>query len=360
MKNLSRIFSLILCLVMLCGILCITAFAAEVDVDYDNKKFTGLEGLKELIANYNGENASHAEEFQNTETELVITESITIPGDLRVRSKKIVIPEGVTVTLENPTIPDGGRMDAANLVIEGTLVNFGTVLLWDASEVYGEVINNGMISVVDYKDGQDGYLTFFGGKYSGSGRIYMTADTFENTYFRINGLNEHDFAYDFFNSDGMEKTCIRVLYDYFNSDVKPAPGASVAMFRMYDPNSGEHFYTGSTLERFNLIDAGWNYEGVGFNFPAAGEPVYRLYHEPTGEHLYTRNGNEKDYLADLGWMLEGVAFNSADENQVAQYRLHNPNETRGAYHFTGSVEERDYLISIGWEYQGIGWYSCRG
>ena len=132
----------------------------------------------------------------------------------------------------------------------------------------------------------------------------------------------------------------------------------VNMFRMYDPHSGEHFYTGSTQERSDLLDAGWIYEGVGFTFPLVmGDPVYRLYDPVYGEHLYTMNEDEKAGLMAMGWNCEGVAFNSATENDVPQFRLYNPNEKRGAYHFTASVQERDHLISLGWEYHGIGWYS---
>ena len=131
------------------------------------------------------------------------------------------------------------------------------------------------------------------------------------------------------------------------------------MFRMYDPNSGEHFYTGSTEERENLVAAGWHYEGVGFTFSmTTGAPVYRLYdRHNTFEHLYTMDVEERDRLVAEGWELEGIAFNSAYDTEVPQYRLHNPNETRGAYHFTASEEERDNLIAAGWEYQGIGFYS---
>ena len=140
------------------------------------------------------------------------------------------------------------------------------------------------------------------------------------------------------------------------------------MFRMYDPNSGEHFYTGSTEERENLVAAGWNYEGVGFTFSrTTGLPVYRLYDPITGEHLYTmqepvKTGTQyegKDLYECEGriWLYEGIAFNSAYDTEVPQYRLYNPNATRGAYHFTASIEERNYLISIGWEDQGICFYS---
>ena len=133
----------------------------------------------------------------------------------------------------------------------------------------------------------------------------------------------------------------------------------VHMFRLYNPNTGEHFYTGSTEERDNLITAGWQYEGVGFTFPAnTGAPVHRLFQPSTGEHLYTMDEAEKDRLISEGWNYESVAFNSAYDTEAVQHRLHNPNETVGAYHFTFSEEEMQSLIAAGWKYQGIGWYSC--
>ena len=140
------------------------------------------------------------------------------------------------------------------------------------------------------------------------------------------------------------------------------------MFRLYDPNSGEHFYTGSVEERENLVAAGWNYEGVGFTFSrTTGMPVYRLYDPVYGEHLYTmqqpvKTGTQyegKDLYECEGriWLYEGIAFNSAYDTEVPQYRLRNPNATRGAYHFTSSTVERDNLIAAGWISEGICFYS---
>ena len=132
-----------------------------------------------------------------------------------------------------------------------------------------------------------------------------------------------------------------------------------SMYRMYNPNSGEHFYTGDKTERKTLEDAGWKYEGVGFTFPAStGKPVYRLFQPSTGEHLYTMSEEEKAKLLSEGWNYEGIAFNSGNENEVPQYRLHNPNVSVGAYHFTASLEERNTLLAAGWQDQGIGFYTC--
>ena len=128
--------------------------------------------------------------------------------------------------------------------------------------------------------------------------------------------------------------------------------------RMYNPNTGEHFFTGSIEERENLIKEGWHYEGIGFNFPLVGDPVYRLFDPVTGEHLYTMREEEIEQLKKEGWNIEGIAFNSEYQKSVEYFRLRNPNVTVGRYHYTGSVEERDHLISLGWIDEGIGWYSA--
>ncbi|MBQ3549025.1 MAG: hypothetical protein IJA33_04020 [Oscillospiraceae bacterium] len=131
------------------------------------------------------------------------------------------------------------------------------------------------------------------------------------------------------------------------------------MFRMYNPNTGEHFYTGSEKEKGDLVAAGWQYEGIAFTFPEnTGAPVYRLFQPSTGEHLYTMDEAEVEALMANGWNYENIAFNSAYDTEAVQHRLHNPNATVGAYHFTFSEEEMQNLINAGWEDQGIGWYSC--
>ena len=46
-----------------------------------------------------------------------------------------------------------------------------------------------------------------------------------------------------------------------------ADEGSQEMYRMYNPNSGEHFYTANSYERDNLKSLGWHYEGVGWVAP---------------------------------------------------------------------------------------------
>ena len=90
-----------------------------------------------------------------------------------------------------------------------------------------------------------------------------------------------------------------------------APGTKI-MFRLYNPNSGEHFYTASVVERDHLISVGWNDEGI-------------------------------------GWY-------SDDAQAVPLYRQYNPNAIAGSHNYTTSTVERDHLISVGWNDEGIGWY----
>ena len=86
---------------------------------------------------------------------------------------------------------------------------------------------------------------------------------------------------------------------------------SVAMNRLYNPNSGEHFYTASNAERDGLVKLGWNYEGTGWIAPkSSSTPVYRMYNPnlQVGTHHYTMSAAERDWLKGLGWIYEGVAM----------------------------------------------------
>ena len=130
--------------------------------------------------------------------------------------------------------------------------------------------------------------------------------------------------------------------------------SSVPMYRLYNPNSGEHFYTAKSPERDNLVSVGWNYEGVGWTAPSTGDPVYRLYNPNAGDHHYTTSVSERDSLVAVGWNYEGVGWYSGGSRPL--WRQYNPNATSGAHNYTTSKDENDHLVSLGWRYEGIGWY----
>ena len=134
------------------------------------------------------------------------------------------------------------------------------------------------------------------------------------------------------------------------------PDSYEVMFRLYNPNSGEHFYTSSELERDHLVDVGWNFEGNGWTAPTAGDEVYRLYNSYAGEHHYTLSTVERDSLIEAGWNDEGIGWHSDPAHRVPLYRLYNPNEYANNHHYTKEAGERDILLGIGWQNEDIAWY----
>ena len=138
----------------------------------------------------------------------------------------------------------------------------------------------------------------------------------------------------------------------------------VDLYRLYNPYTGEHFYTQDASERDSLVTAGWQYEGVGWSsISEGGDPVYRLYnpYAPGGDHHYTTNKNEYDELQKLGWIGEGSSWESVTAHDMVNYRvyrLYNPNAATGAHHYTTDADEAEALAAAGWRDEGTGWMAC--
>lgn len=142
--------------------------------------------------------------------------------------------------------------------------------------------------------------------------------------------------------------------------VKAVPVNTQVMYRLYNPNSSEHFYTSSTVERDHLVSVGWRSEGIGWIAPEKSKtPVYRLYNKNAGDHHYTTSEVEKDHLVSVGWSYEGIGWYSDDEKTVPVYRQYNPNATSGSHNYTTSKYENDSLVKNGWRAEGIGWYAVK-
>ena len=133
---------------------------------------------------------------------------------------------------------------------------------------------------------------------------------------------------------------------------------ATALYRVYNPNNGEHLYTKNLNEVISLTKVGWNYEGVNSQQPATGNAVYRLYNPNSGEHFYTLSSYERDSLVKAGWRYEQISFYSDPAKHTAIYRLFNPN-AKGkqiSHFYTSSSAERDSLVKVGWRYEQISWY----
>lgn len=137
------------------------------------------------------------------------------------------------------------------------------------------------------------------------------------------------------------------------SPVMAADTGKQDMYRLYNPNSGEHFYTAKNAEKDNLVRAGWNYEGTGWVAPKSGDPVYRLYNPHSGDHHYTVSVSERNSLVRAGWKSEGIGWYSGGDIPV--YRQYNPHAKSGSHNYTTSKSENDNLIRAGWKGEGIGW-----
>ena len=133
-----------------------------------------------------------------------------------------------------------------------------------------------------------------------------------------------------------------------------AAEGGVDMYRLHNPNSGEHFYTASEAERDSLDAGGWDYEGVGWVAPTEGDPVYRLYNPNAGDHHYTTSSAERDNLVAVGWKYEGIGWRSG--GSVSIWREYNPNAVTGTHNYTADKAEHDRLVSLGWKGEGVGWY----
>ena len=131
-----------------------------------------------------------------------------------------------------------------------------------------------------------------------------------------------------------------------------------SIYRLYNPNSGEHFYTTSVQEKNHLVQVGWRYEGIGWQAPELSmQPVYRLYNPNAGDHHYTTNVNERNTLQTLGWKYEEISFYSDEFKSIPLYRQYNPNAISGAHNYTTDKHENDTLVSLGWRAEDIAWYA---
>lgn len=145
-----------------------------------------------------------------------------------------------------------------------------------------------------------------------------------------------------------------------NDNTQRQPSIVDPVYRVYNPQSTEHFYTPSLEEAKNTINHGWNDEGIAWNNEKASEgvPLYRVFNPVAGDHHYTLSKNEVQDLVKLGWNDEGIAwYASSNDSDIPVYRLYNPNAKTGTHHFTYNYNECLKMIQDGWKYEGIAFYT---
>lgn len=149
---------------------------------------------------------------------------------------------------------------------------------------------------------------------------------------------------------------IMLLIQVANTQVIQA-AETMPIYRIYNPNTGEHFHTMSWNEKSFLEGIGWKYEGVSMRVNGEGQDVYRIYNPNSGEHFYTLNWNEIEKLKKYNWRYEGIAWKTPWSGD-AVYRVYNPNSVgAGAHHYTLNWNEVENLKIAGWKYEGVAWYA---
>jgi hypothetical protein len=80
------------------------------------------------------------------------------------------------------------------------------------------------------------------------------------------------------------------------------------LYRVYNPQDGNHHFTMNSYEKDDLVSRGWNDEGVGWRVASSGRPIYRIYNRGNGEHIYTLNYEEVKTAVEAGMEDEGIAW----------------------------------------------------
>lgn len=144
------------------------------------------------------------------------------------------------------------------------------------------------------------------------------------------------------------------------ADIPTVNNTSQAVYRIYNKNTGEHFYTTSDFERNSLVKDGWNFEGKGWSAPNQGMAVYRVYNPSAkgGDHYYTASQYEAQSLVKTGWKWDNGAkpvFYSGGKTPV--YVAFNRNATAsGSHNYTSSNFEQNSLLSSGWKFGKVQFY----
>ncbi len=126
------------------------------------------------------------------------------------------------------------------------------------------------------------------------------------------------------------------------------------MYRAYNGNADQHVFTTSTFEfqavtGYGLRDEtsdqpGWAVAALPV---AKSTPLYRLYNPNTGEHYYTTALGERDILVSVGWnfeKVEGQMFaRQVSQSVLPIYRLYN--KVSGGHLFTESQQTRDAILA---------------
>ncbi len=325
------------------------AYSFELSDNYDNNyQYDGAYGTYSYGI-YNGESVANCFTVKAGKTEQLRAVSIALYDDN--------INYSIQIYKNSSTSDPRSGQSMLSTPVTGTTTYAGYYTIdlnQDISLNYGDTFS--VVFTLKDMDAGDNSVDLFIDRsyYSSSNGVKFISNTEKNQSYLI---DESNHVYDFKenSSNGICGICPRIKA--FTDTITSLDSVTKAMYRLYNPNSGEHFYTSSVSEKNYLVKAGWMDEGIAWYAPKTGSPVYRLYNPNAGDHHYTTSAGEKDYLVNVGWNYEGIAWCSGGSTPL--YRAYNPNAIAGAHHYTTSRTEIDYLISVGWKDEGLGWYGIK-
>jgi hypothetical protein len=134
----------------------------------------------------------------------------------------------------------------------------------------------------------------------------------------------------------------------------PPAAANVFMWRCYNLTADYHFFTTSEGEKDFAVAHGYRDENVPmppFKVPNTGatgaSAIFRMYNPNSGRHYYTIGAGERDFLKGVGWVYEkdeGFMFGSEAPGTIEIFRLYNKNS--GVHLYTGNPGEKDAILAM--------------
>jgi len=167
---------------------------------------------------------------------------------------------------------------------------------------------------------------------------------------------------------GVESTPVAVAAPVATTPVASVAAMNSPVYRFYNSQNGEHFYTASSAEKDVLLGqfaSVFNYEGVAFNAPVQGDQsLYRFCLAGTSQHLFTSVMSERDaFIANpaSGYVYEGIVCNvySAAAAPIDSTAIYSFLDSGSGNHFyTASAAERA-AVAVGipsWKDEGAKFY----
>ena len=128
--------------------------------------------------------------------------------------------------------------------------------------------------------------------------------------------------------------------------VQPSAPGLVVVHRLYNPKTGEHFYTESEAEARSILGR-FGYDGAAWEYlPKPTDiPVVRFIHNKTGLHFWSANLAEQVAVTHQDWRTEGRAFGSKPSGTPVYRLIHNKT---GQHVWTASKAEFESLQHKDW------------